>query len=127
MKSWTYGINSHHRTASYELEEGPWWAFLVRWLSDRICDLVPAIPLPPLPLRDDEGQPSTLREQWGDTFQWVHTAVHVPIFEWAEGKIRRHLIDASYDEVRRRHYTEDRSFFDEEDSLWAVEGERPAP
>lgn len=124
MKSWTYGINTYYRTAHYEIERGPWWAFFIRWLADCLCDFAPAIPFPPIPIHDEEGNRTTLREEWGDTFQWIHVALHMPIFERVERKIQRIWIPASYDEIKQRHYAEDKEFFDEAEKLW--EGEETA-
>jgi len=121
MKSWTYGINTYYRTAHYELERGPWWAFFLRWLSDRLCDLIPALPFPPIPMHDEDGNRTTLKEQWGDLFQWVHTALHVPIFEWADNRIQRIWVEVPYEEIKQRHYAEDKAFFDEEEGLWEEE------
>jgi len=117
MKTWTYGINTHSRTAHYWLEHGPWWAFFIRWLTDHLCDLTPAVPFPSFPTRDEDGKRTTLKEEWGDLAQWVHVALHMPLLTWAENHIQCLWISVPYEELKQRHYVEDKKFFDEAEQL----------
>jgi len=51
MKTWTYGINSLYKTASIDLQAGPWWAFVLERAVELCCDVTPAIPLPNVKMR----------------------------------------------------------------------------
>jgi hypothetical protein len=38
MRKYEYGINSYHKAASIHVEIGPWFAFLIKYIIDKICD-----------------------------------------------------------------------------------------
>jgi len=64
------------------LEEGSWWSW---WLEDAICwlcDHFPAIPLPPVPMKDDDGNPTDWSDWYGDTQQLFHLYVCSPICQF---------------------------------------------
>jgi hypothetical protein len=97
MKTWSYGINSLYRTASIDLQTGPWWAFVLERAVEWCCDLAPAIPLPKakMKLRDPEdielngGHPWTTWKEWyGDLSQLFHGFVHMPVFNFCQRRIR---------------------------------------
>lgn len=121
MKTWTYGINTYYRTAHYVIEQGPWWAFFIRWLADHLCDFIPRIPFPSIRIDDEERNKTTLKNEWGDLSQWVHVVIHAPVFKWVEGKIHCNLVPAPYEEIKQHYYTRDKQFFDEQESLFKEE------
>lgn len=116
MKNWSYGINTYHWTASYSLEKGPWHAFLIERLIKRICSLIPHIPLPRIPIYDEENKEETnWREYYRNFAQLFHLKIHMPIFNWARDRIRLIVLNVPYDELKERHYEEDKRFFDEQE------------
>jgi hypothetical protein len=79
MRSYSWGQSQEGLTAF--LTEGPWWSFLLDNLMV-VCDYVPAISLPPIPMKDDEGKPTTWREWYGDTHTMFHLWVCVPVSQF---------------------------------------------
>ncbi|HRK02503.1 MAG TPA: hypothetical protein PLH57_07530 [Oligoflexia bacterium] len=68
--------------------EGPWYAFALQDFSCWICDRVPTIPFPAIPMIDDEGQATTWAQWWGDLNQWWHVTICSPVSYWANCNIR---------------------------------------
>ena len=126
MKYWTYGINSLYRTASIELQTGPWWVFALSEITESICDLMPHIPLPKIKKRlrkieDIEingGENWTTWRAWyGDLSQTFHCFVHMSIFDFCQNKINRKIIDIDYKKAKDIFYKEDQEFWDKERGL----------
>jgi len=125
MKTWTYGINSLYRTASIDLQAGPWWAALDRAV-EWCCDCAPAIPLPNVKLRrrdpediemNDGHQWTTWKEWYGDLSQLFHCFVHMPVFNYCQRRIRSRIVELDYDRAKEMFYEEDKKFWDEEQKL----------
>lgn len=101
MKNWQVRIDTNYKTASITLEEGPWWAFLLEWLSDTG---LPAIRIPWLKririTRDNEE--TTVADWYGETpddyWQWL---VAYPLFDFAWKHIRLSIVGLDYDRARK--------------------------
>jgi hypothetical protein len=126
MKTWSYGINSLYKTASIDLQTGPWWVFALGRTAELCCDLAPSIPLPGAKkrLKDQEdielngGNPWTTWKEWyGDLSQLFHCFVHIPIFNFCERRIQSRNVELGYDKVKEMFYEEDKSFWEEEQAL----------
>ena len=126
MKTWSYGINSLHRTASLDLQTGPWWVYALEWAVGWCCDLAPSIPLPDakMRLRDqgdielNSGHPWTTWKEWyGDLSQLFHCFVHMPVFDFCQRRIQSRIVWLDYDKAKEMFYKEDKKFWDEEQDL----------
>ena len=126
MKTWSYGINSLYRTASIDLQTGPWWVFALERAVGWCCDLAPAIPLPDakMRLRDQEdielngGSPWTTWKEWyGDLSQLFHGFVHMPVFNFCQNRIQSRIAGLDYDKAKEMFYEEDKKFWDEEQDM----------
>ena len=126
MKTWTYGINSLYKTASIDLQAGPWWAFVLERMVEWCCDCTPDIPLPNVKLRlrgpeniemNDGHQWTTWKECYGDLSQLFHCFVHMPVFNYCQRWIRSRIVELDYDRAKEMFYEEDKKFWDEEQAL----------
>ena len=126
MKTWSYGINSLYKTASIDLQIGPWWVFALERAVGWCCDLAPAIPLPDakMRLRDQEdielsgGSPWTTWKEWyGDLSQLFHGFVHMPVFNFYQSRIQSRIVGLDYDKAKEMFYEEDKKFWDEEQDM----------
>ena len=83
MRTWSIGMNSYYKTASYILEEGSWWVFAIEetnfWVDWVIGKL-----------------PQLIREWW-----WYK--VFHPIFQWCNGRKKTWMVDLDFEVVRERH------------------------
>lgn len=121
MRNWTYGINNYHKTASIYLEIASWHIFVIRRVSEFMCDIFPAIQLPDIKfrLRDrdnieaNEGEWTTFKEWHGDMQQLFHIYIHMPIFEFCDDRIETKYIEIDYDKCKELFYKEkDKAFWD---------------
>jgi len=126
MKTWTYGINSLYKTASIDLQAGPWWAFVLERAVELCCDVTPAIPLPNVKMRlsDPEdielsgGQEWTTWKEWyGDLSQGFHSFIHIPVFNFCQRQIKSRIVELDYGKIKKIFYEEDKKFWDEEREL----------
>jgi hypothetical protein len=125
MKSWSYGINSYHKTSSICLEEGAWWLFLIRAFGDFICEYTPCIPLPNIKFRlSDKGDIkfnggnkwTTLKEWYGSLNDIVHLFIHEPILDFFWKKIKETDIEIPYSKLRKLFYEVDKEWWDEQET-----------
>jgi hypothetical protein len=133
VKTWTYGINSLYKTASIDLQAGPWWAFFLERMVEWCCDLVPDIPLPNVRLRlrdpedielNDGHQVTTWKEWYGDLSQLFHCFVHIPVFNYCQRRIRSKILELDYDRAKEMFYEEDKEFWDKEQELIKDQNDR---
>lgn len=125
MRCWSYGINGYYKTASIWLWEAPFYIFLLDWLADCICELIPAIPFPKLPLKLNaeetewnEGQEWTTWQDWyGDLSQFVHCHFHNPIFHFCQTSRNEKWVEIGYKRLKKMFYEEDKEFWDDEERL----------
>ena len=117
MRSWNFGTNSLYKNGHIALEEGLWYVFAIYATVEWICDALPSIPLPDMPIKDCEGKDTTLKDYYGDIQQLWHVGVCAPIFHWAESKKRITVIDMPYDTLRELFYETHKTHFDENEEL----------
>jgi len=86
MKSWGIRINTIYKTAHYHFDEANSFFFILKSLIQRICDIIPSIPL----LRG---------YKLNDLF---HLCICSPIVDWCWTHIRVIFIKANYDEVLKK-------------------------
>lgn len=97
MKTWFIGTNSLYKTASVYLEEGSWWAFWGRDLSQIICGFIPPIPFPKIGrIVDDEGEVYNWRTWFGDLSQWWHVYIDTNLYDWFSRFIKFKSIEIEY-------------------------------
>ena len=96
MKTWSIDTNFYHRTASYYLSEGPWWAYLIEWLNFEICHVIGHIPLV-----------NRLDDLW-------HIYVCNNVWHWTLSKRAEWEVPVDLGEVIERH-TEKRDWFWEQE------------
>ena len=97
MKNYSIGTNSLYKTASIYLEEGPWWAFWGRDLSQIICGLIPLIPFPKIgKIVDDEGKEYNWSTYYGDISQWWHVYVDDNLYRWFDRFIKVKIVNIEY-------------------------------
>lgn len=116
MKSWSYGINTYHKTASIWLEEGHWYIFFLDRAIEFLCSIIPPIPFPNIGRIIDEGEKYTLKEWWGDLDQWFCCSVHGPITNFCYKRINNFHIDIKYSKCRELFYGKDKRYWDEQES-----------
>jgi len=117
MKNWSYGINSLYKSGTLILEESAWYIFAIERGVEWICDHTPAIPLPSIPIKDCDGEETTLKDYYGDTQQLFCSEVHIPIYQWAQDKKQIVFMESSYDILREKFYDKDKKFFDDEEKI----------
>lgn len=117
MKDWSYGINSLYKTGHIMLDETPWYVFAIARAVEWMCDHMPAIPLPSDPIKDEDGNDTTLKEYYGDTSHLFHAFVHDPVFQWAEKQKKTTAMELSHKKVREIFYESDSKFFDDEEKI----------
>jgi hypothetical protein len=122
MRKWSYGINSFHRTAHIVVEESPWWVFAIDRTIECLCGIIPQIRLPKVRMRlkdaeeiefNDGSKWATLQDWYGDTSQFFHLHVHLPIFNFCQSRIKVKSIEIDYDHARAMFYESDKKFWDE--------------
>ena len=116
MKSWSYGINTYHKTASIWLEEGRRYIFLLDRAVEFLCSIIPPIPFPNIGKIVDDGEEYTLKEWWGSLDQMVCCSIHSPITIFCYRKINRTWIDIKYNKCRELFYEKDKEYWDEQES-----------
>ena len=82
MRQISYGINSYYKKARIYFRYAPVWVFILDWLNDRLCLLIPPIPFPPIPIKlrdadsiemNDGKEWTTWRNKWGRNLQeWFY-------------------------------------------------------
>ena len=126
MKSWSYGANSYHKTASVYLEEGHWWFFLIRAIGDFICEHTLCISLPNIKWKltdkesiefNDGSEWTTLKEWYGDTVQLVHLKIHEPMLNLFWNKTKETDIEIPYSKLRKLFYKVDKEWWDEQENI----------
>lgn len=129
MREISYGINSYHKIAHIYIDYGPPLIFLLRWLFDWICFLIPRIPFPPIPikLRDlgsiefNEGKKWTnLHVWWGSLDSWFCGTVHCWISDYCWRRIDCRSIKVDYNELKEATYDKEKKFWD--DNIETAEG-----
>ncbi len=122
MRSWSYGVNSLHKTASIYLDEAPFYIFFLDWLANVLCELIPTIPLPKIRMRlkDPEdiecngGEKWTTLDEWyGDWSQAFHLFVHMPVFDFCTRKTKDECIPIGYKKLRKIFYERDKEYWDD--------------
>lgn len=121
MKSWSYGINNFHKTASISLETAPWHIFAIERIAEFICDNVPPIPLPNIKfrLKDkdsikwNQSEWTTVREWYGDLRSLFCSKIHIPILTFCLDRIETKRIEIDHDKLKEMFYKEDKKFFDD--------------
>ncbi len=114
MKNWSYGINSLYKTGYVFLEEAPWYIFAIERGMDWLCDHTPAIPFPAIPIKDCDGEKTTLKDYYGDTQQLFCSAIHIPICQWIGNKKQIVFIESSYELLKEKFGEKDKEFFKED-------------
>jgi len=116
MKSWGYGINHLYKSGTLILEEAPWYIFGIERVAEWLCNHVPAIPFPTIPIKRDDTD-TTMADYYGDTQQLFCSEVHIPIGEWIESKKQIIFIESSYELLKEKFGEKDKEFFDEEQKI----------
>ena len=102
MKTWSLGINTYYRTASYHLEEGPAWSFVLDWAVDWACTLFPPIPFPPIPITR-EGEHTTARAWYGDLRSVFHVYICSSLSDYCWKHRQSIVLPTEYNEAAQRH------------------------
>jgi hypothetical protein len=62
---------------------------------------------------NDGSKWATLQDWYGDTSQFFHLHVHLPIFNFCQSRIKFKSIEIDYDRAREMFYESDKKFWDE--------------
>jgi hypothetical protein len=104
------------------LEEGPWWAFALEWLTPRVCDLIPRWRVPfigRLTVVDEEGEVYSWREWRGDTLHDLfHSFVCDPLVQFANRHIHAKDIPLTWEQGKHIFYADDPEWWDEEERFF---------
>jgi len=98
MKTFSVGTNNYWHTASIILDEVPAPLYYLSRFTEFICDIIPPIPLPPIPIKlkhksdydwtDNNDGWSNLKDWYGDTQQLFHlyvcTLVHNIVWKYTK-------------------------------------------
>lgn len=116
MKSWSYGINTHFKTASVFLREGPWWAFFLDWFADHSCGLIPEWHLPVIKNRRlvVNGEETTFGEYYGTLHDLYHMFVCQKLMFFADSKVTTKALQVEWDKCRELFYERDKAYWDAE-------------
>ena len=83
------------------LEEAPWYIFAIREASLWVCDHIPAIPLPPIPMKDpNDGEDTTWRDYYGELNHLWRLYIDMGISDWTNSKIKFTQVKVGYNKVR---------------------------
>lgn len=120
MRSWTaeyvskFGAENHEYAIA--LEEGAWWSFFIsRWLVSKLDALVPALLLPPIPVRvKSTNGDGTIARKWAplnqehpDLRDLVYSKFLNKIENWARRRIKCLLVLYVSAEVAQNLFAED--------------------
>jgi len=125
MRNWSYGINGLHKSASINLEEAPFYMFILKEIFDFIDSLILPIPLPKIKMKlKDLGDIEANGEEWttwhdwyGDLSQLFWVYVYDPFFQWYNKKIDEKVIDIPYRKLRKLFYAVDKKFWDKQEEI----------
>lgn len=125
MKSWSYGLNGYYKVAHICLHEAPFYIFSLDWLASCICEFIPAIPFPKLPLKlsveDAEycgmERWTTWKDWYGDLNQFVHCHFHDPVFQFCQARMNEKWVEMEYEKLKEIFYKEDKKFWDDEEKF----------
>ena len=124
MRRLGYGINSYHKTVSIYVDYAPWWIFWIDDVFTFVCDIIPRIPLPPIPMRlfdedsieFNDGKKWTTIKSWCGTLRDLfHLFIHDPISEYCWHKTDGRTIAVNYNKARKAFYDKDKIFWDEQE------------
>ena len=122
MRTWYISGNAlkRYKYGSVDVEEMPWWLFVVDWWADYGCSFIPPIPFPKffkITIHEDDGTTyeSTPREYWGDLEQWYCGTVASPLTQWVfrHPKRKSYTVEIGYDKLREIFYESDKKWFDD--------------
>lgn len=121
MKIWTYAANSHYKTASYILDEAPWFIFFLENLTMIICDALHEVPIPfgkTIKVRINNffcsNELITLDEYYGSIGGLFHVFICSRITTWCFKKIKTKIIDTDYEELKKEKFDESPELFQED-------------
>jgi len=101
MRSWAIGAKHKQDVGEvgvYILYEGPWYAFVIEFLSDTLCDLI--------------GKILRYRELWARLCIWWHN----PVSQWCYSRYNHiHELEVSRDTLLKDHPDADCLFAYSED------------
>ena len=122
MRRWSYGINSYYRKASIYVEEGCCVFFILRWIVEKICDLIPSIPLPKISMKlwdkddiefNDNCKWTNLKEWYGNLAGFFCIVVHCPIDRFCCKHIKFTSVRVDYNELKEAVYYKDKKFWND--------------
>jgi len=92
MRDWTlsyYFDKNINREAVYiTLEEAPWLNYFVLDITNNMCSMFPAIPLPPIPITIKDYGKTNLYDWFGTTRDLFHMCICNPLSCWAFNGIK---------------------------------------
>ena len=118
-----YGINCYHKTASIYVDYAPFWVFWLDDISGFLCNIIPHIPLPPIPIRlfnkdtiefNDGEKWTTLK---GDLSGLFHIFIHCPILYYCFRKTDGRTIAVGFNKLRKAFYDKDKNFWEEHEEI----------
>ena len=80
MRNWSLWTGKDE--VSLHLEEGSWWSWWLEGFICTVCSHFPCIPLPPIPMKNDDGEETNWRDWWGDTNSLFHCYVCMPVCQF---------------------------------------------
>ena len=108
MKTWHYGINTYHKTASVYVEIVPRHLYYLEKIFEYFCciRILRWIKFPSfINITDkDDGSVYTLKEWWGDLGGWFHCIIHIPIFDCVYNKGRCKTFSFEIDYFKLKEY-----------------------
>jgi hypothetical protein len=117
VKNWSFGTNCFHHSGGVLLEEAPWYIFAIREGSLWVCEHIPSIPLPRIPMKDSDGEDTTLRDCFGELNQLWHFYVDMPLYGWADSKVKTTWVETGYDAARELFLKGNEEYFREDEEI----------
>lgn len=121
MKTWIYTANSYYKTASYILEEGPWWSFTLETAIQNTCSALSVFPIPfgskiriERDFLDGAYETYTLKEYYGSIGDLFHIFVCMPVTEFCWKKRQETRIETDYEQLKKERQWESQELFEEE-------------
>jgi hypothetical protein len=101
MRTFSIGVNNYWHTASIVLDEVPAPLYYLERFIEFICDIIPPIPLPPIPIKlsdkydadwtDNKDGRTNLKDWYGDIQQLFHlyvcTNAHNLVWKYTESTV----------------------------------------
>lgn len=132
MRRFSYGINSHYKTAHINIDIAPFYIFWLDSIVGFICSYFPRIPLPKIPFLfldksniefNDGKKWSNLKDWYGNLSAILGFHIYNPISDFCWKRQEHRFMKIDYDEVQKCFENLDKKFWDSQEDIGIEEDE----